>query len=68
MELTLQNRKILLAAIVELQQAIDEAFMRSEILTMQQLIVMQNERVNRLEHFDTRYGERGNSANNSGIE
>lgn len=57
-----------MAAIIELQQAIDEAFVRSELLTMQELIVMQNERVNRLEHFDTRYGERGNSKDNRGIE
>lgn len=57
-----------MAAIIELQQAIDEAFVRSELLTMQELIQLQNERVNRLEHFDTRYGERGTSTDNRGIE
>lgn len=67
MELTLQNRKILMAAIIELQQAIDEAFVRSELLTMNELIQLQNERVTRLEHFDTRYGESGDSTDNRGI-
>lgn len=67
MELTLQNRKILLASMVELQQAIDESFIRSELDTYQRLMLMQKERVIRLGDFDTRYGDRGTSADSNGI-
>ena len=53
-----------MAAVIELQQAVDEAFLRSDLPTMYHLIDLQNERVKKLEHFDSRYGERGNSADN----
>lgn len=56
-----------MASMVELQQAIDESFLRSELDTYQRLMLIQKERVVRLGDFDTRYGHRGTSADSSGI-
>lgn len=55
-----------MASMLELQQAIDEAYLRSDLPSMASLIELQNERVNRLDNFDTRFGERGTATDNPG--
>lgn len=57
-----------MASMLELQQAIDEAYLRSDLPSMASLIELQNERVNRLDNFDTRFGERGTATDNPGVE
>jgi len=66
MELTLQNRKILIASILELQETIDMAFLHSMNREFDFFVELQKERVNRLEHFDTGYRERGTATDNPG--
>jgi|688.fasta_scaffold1771633_2 hypothetical protein len=55
------NRKILLAAVLELQQLIDEMFLRGHFDVMEKLSVIQIERVDRLNEsdYDTRHGDSG---------
>ena len=56
-----------MASMVELQQTVDECFMRSDMETYNRLMLLLKERVVRLGDFDTRYGDRGTSADSGGI-